>query len=142
MRRIVVVVVLTAACATATTRPVPPSRTTSLFDVHELGIEGLARALSEGHVTSRQLVEQYLARIDAYDQTGPNINAMITINPHALEAADALDRERISGHVRGPLHGIPLVVKDNYDTADMPTENGSPIVSGRRPDRDLSLIHI
>ena len=95
------------------------------FDVVEKSIGDLQTALEKKQVTSRQLVEQYLARIDAYDQQGPRINAFITLNPAALTAADALDRERAAGKVRGPLHGIPIVVKDNFDTSDMPTTGSS-----------------
>src|SRR5437763_8504333 len=87
-------------------------------------------------VSSRQLVVAYLARIAAYDQEGPRLNAMVTLNPRALDAAKALDDERASGRVRGPLHGIPVVVKDNYDTRDLPTTGGSIALTGYSPERD------
>jgi Asp-tRNA(Asn)/Glu-tRNA(Gln) amidotransferase A subunit family amidase len=96
-------------------RPAPP------FDPTEKTIVELQDAMSAGRVTSRQLVDGFLARIAAYDRQGPEINAMIAVNPRAREIADALDRERAVKGPRGPLHGIPVVVKDNYDTADMPT---------------------
>ena len=95
------------------------------FDVMERSISELAAALDAGEVTSRELVAGYLARIEAYDQQGPALNAMIVLNPNAADAADRLDAERAAGQVRGPLHGIPVVVKDNYDTADMPTSAGA-----------------
>ena len=95
------------------------------FDVMEKSVRELGAALESGEVTSVELVDGYLARIAAFDQRGPNLNAMIAINPNAREAAAALDAERASGAVRGPLHGIPVVVKDNYDTADMPTTAGT-----------------
>ena len=95
------------------------------FDVMERSITELAAALDAGTVTSRELVAGYLARVDAYDRRGPALNAMVVINPNAAAAADALDAERAAGQVRGPLHGIPVVVKDNYDTADMPTSAGA-----------------
>ncbi len=76
-------------------------------------------------MTSRGLVESYLARIQAYDQAGPRLNAIVLINPRAREDADAMDRERADKKVRGPLHGIPVLIKDNYDTADMPTSGGA-----------------
>jgi len=76
-------------------------------------------------VTSRGLVESYLARIQAYDQAGPRLNAIVQLNPKAREEADALDRERAAKGPRGPLHGIPVLIKDNYDTADMPTSGGA-----------------
>ncbi len=97
----------------------------AVFDVMERSIPELVAALDAGEVTSRELVAGYLARIDAYDQGGPALNAMVVINPNAAAEADRLDAERGAGEVRGPLHGIPVVVKDNYDTADMPTSAGA-----------------
>ena len=95
------------------------------FDVMEKSITELAAALDAGEVTSRELVTSYLARIEAFDQRGPALNTMVVINPNAVAAADARDAERAEGRARGPLHGIPVVVKDNYDTADMPTSGGA-----------------
>ena len=95
------------------------------FDVMEKSITELAAALDAGEVTSRELVTSYLARIEAFDQRGPALNTIVVINPNAVAAADARDAERAEGRVRGPLHGIPVVVKDNYDTADMPTSGGA-----------------
>ena len=113
---------------------VAPSQPT--FDPYEKTIDELQAALGKGQVTSRQLVESYLARIDAYDQQGPRINAFIAVNPAALETADALDRERQARKVRGPLHGIPIVIKDNFDTGDMPTTGSSIALATHRPTRD------
>ena len=95
------------------------------FDVMEKSIAELQQAMQSGAVTSRQLTAIFLARIRAYDKAGPRLNAMIAVNPRAVEMADALDRERAAGRVRGPLHGIPIVLKDNFETADMPTTAGS-----------------
>lgn len=95
------------------------------FDVHETSIEDVHRAMLAGEVTSRELVAASLQRISAYDKVGPAVNAVITINERALERADQLDREFARSGLGGPLHGIPLVVKDNYDTHDMPTSAGS-----------------
>jgi Asp-tRNA(Asn)/Glu-tRNA(Gln) amidotransferase A subunit family amidase len=95
------------------------------FDVHEQSILDLQAAQTSGRVTSRGLVESYLARIQAYDQAGPRLNAIVLINPRAREDADAMDRERAEKGPRGPLHGIPVLIKDNYDTADMPTSGGT-----------------
>ncbi|SVE50632.1 uncharacterized protein METZ01_LOCUS503486, partial [marine metagenome] len=91
----------------------------------EQTIPELQDAMAAGRVTSHELVEQYLARIEAYDQRGPGLNAMISLNAAALDEADALDQERASGSVRGPLHGVPVVVKDNYDMVGLPTTAGS-----------------
>jgi len=102
-----------------------PAPVTEFFEVYEQSIPDLQTALTSGRVTSRGLVESYLARIQAYDQAGPRLNAIVTINPRARDEADALDRERADKTVRGPLHGIPVLIKDNYDTADTPTSGGA-----------------
>ena len=106
------------------------------FDVVEKSIPELQQAMASGAVTSRALVAAYLERIDAYDRGGPKLNAMLSINPHALEDAEALDRERAARGPRGPLHGIPIVVKDNFGTADMPTTGGSLALAGFEPKED------
>jgi Asp-tRNA(Asn)/Glu-tRNA(Gln) amidotransferase A subunit family amidase len=113
-----------------------PPAPRATYDVTEKSIGELAAALKAGAVTSRQIVEGYLARIEAYDTHGPALHAMIALDPHALADADALDRERASRGPRGPLHGIPIVVKDNYDTADMPTTAGSIALQGSQPEKD------
>ena len=92
--------------------------------------------MTAGRTTARDIAAAHLARITAYDKQGPTINALIALNPRALEDADALDRERRERGPRGPLHGIPLVIKDNYETADMPTTGGSVALAGFRPGRD------
>ena len=91
------------------------------FDAFELSIPALQSAMARGEITAQELVRQYLERIEAFDQSGPRINAMLHINPRVMEEAAALDRERATNGARGPLHGIPIVLKDNYDTYDMPT---------------------
>ena len=93
--------------------------------VEEATIPELRAALLEGRLTARQLVEHYLERIEAYDRQGPSLNALIVVNPRALERAEALDAALAAGEPTGPLHGIPVIVKDNYDTADLPTTAGS-----------------
>ena len=95
------------------------------FDPYESTITEIHEAMAAGEVTARQLVEYYLARIEAYDKQGPAINAIITINPNALKRADELDRAYRRDGLTGALHGIPMIVKDNYDTADLPTSGGS-----------------
>ena len=106
------------------------------FDVQEKTIAELQAALTAGTVTSRSLVLAYLGRIRAFDLQGPRLNAMIAMNPKVLEAADALDRERAARGPRGPLHGIPIVVKDNFETVDMPTTGGSLALTGFMTGRD------
>ncbi len=102
-----------------------PAPVMEFFEVYEQSILELQAAQASGGVTSRGLVESYLARIQAYDQAGPRLNAIVVINPRAREDADAMDRERADQKVRGPLHGIPVLIKDNYDTLDMPTSGGT-----------------
>ena len=95
------------------------------FEVFEASISDLQAALNSGQVTSVQLVEKYLARINAYDKQGPRLNSLIRINEEALQDAVDLDRERSTSGSRGMLHGIPVIVKDNYNTTTMPTTGGS-----------------
>ena len=116
--------------------PTQAATSPDLFEVHEQSIPGLEAALADGRVTSRQLVDAYLARIAAYDQAGPRLNTIVTLNPHAREDADALDRERARSGSRGPLHGIPVLVKDNYDTVDMPTSGGTLALATLQPTAD------
>src|SRR5258707_938408 len=120
--------------------PLPPAAPASTFDVFEKSVVELLAAQRIGTVTSHDLVEKYLARIKAYDQDGPRLNAMIALNPQALAEADALDAERRAGRVRGPLHGIPIVVKDNYATAGMPTTAGSLALEGFQTGRDAFMV--
>ena len=106
------------------------------FEVADASILELQEAMEAGTITSRGLVEQYLARIEAYDQQGPVLNAMIHLNPEAITTAESLDAERAAQGPRGPLHGVPVVLKDNFDTADMPTTGGSIALAGVRPPDD------
>ena len=103
----------------------PPDAARSGYDVAEKSVSELGAAMADGTVTAVELVGAYLDRIEAYDQRGPALNAMIAVNPRAAEVAAERDAERAAGNLRGPLHGIPVVVKDNYDTADMPTTAGT-----------------
>jgi Asp-tRNA(Asn)/Glu-tRNA(Gln) amidotransferase A subunit family amidase len=106
------------------------------FDAFEKTIPELSDALERGEVTSRELVRQYLERIEAFDRRGPALNSLLLVNPRALEDADALDRERRERGPRGPLHGIPIILKDNYDTRDMPTTASSVALTGFIPKDD------
>ncbi|HEY5624487.1 MAG TPA: amidase family protein [Gammaproteobacteria bacterium] len=105
------------------------------FQVVETSISQIHGAYADGSLTARELVQRYLDRIEAYDQNGPRINAFITLNGEALEDADRLDAAfRASGLV-GPLHGIPVVLKDQVDVAGMPTTLGSILFENYYPDR-------
>jgi amidase len=114
----------------------PPSSPDRRVEVVERTILDLQAEMTAGRITARDIAAAHLARIAAYDKQGPAINALIALNPRALEDADALDRERRERGSRGPLHGIPLVIKDNYETADMPTTGGSVALAGFTPGRD------
>src|ERR1044071_4308056 len=107
------------------------------FELEETTIAELQQAMGAGTVTARSIAEKYLARIQDIDKSGPQINSVIEINPDALTIADALDAERKSKGARGPLHGIPILIKDNIDTADrMMTTAGSLALLGSIPSKD------
>jgi Asp-tRNA(Asn)/Glu-tRNA(Gln) amidotransferase A subunit family amidase len=106
------------------------------FEVAEASIADEQKAMAEGRVSSKALVQAYLDRIAAFDPRGPRLNALITLNPNAIREAEALDRERAAKGPRGPLHGIPIILKDNYSTADMQTTAGSLALIGFVPSRD------
>src|SRR5258708_37070902 len=91
--------------------------------------------MPDGSFTACEITQTYLERIERIDQSGPRLRSVIEVNPDALAIAEQLDKERAQGHVRGPLHGIPVIVKDNIDTGDrMQTTPGSPaVVCTRRP---------
>ena len=106
------------------------------FDVVEVGIPELQGALAEGRITSRQLVVEYLTRIALYED---QLKAIITVSPRVLDEAAALDRERALGRLRGPLHGIPIAIKDNIQTTDMPTTGGALAFEGFRPPYEATV---
>jgi amidase len=110
------------------------------FEILETTIETIHAAYNSGELTCRELVQRYLERIQAYDKKGPAINALITVNSKALDQADQLDAAfKKSGPV-GPLHGIPVVVKDQADVAGMPTTLGSLVFKDYYPDRDCFVV--
>ena len=117
-----------------------PLASAQTVDVTSASIEELNRAFDAGTLTSELLVGLYLARIEAYDEAGPKLNAVITLNPRAREKARALDAERRANGPRSPLHGIPIVLKDNIDTADLPTTAGSSLLAGSIPADDAFLV--
>ncbi|MBI2615120.1 MAG: amidase, partial [Gemmatimonadetes bacterium] len=109
-------------------------------EVHEATISDLQATMARGDVTAVQLVDAYLARIRAYDQQGPALNAIIRLNPRARDEAAALDAERRTRGPRGPLHGIPVILKDNFDTADLPTSGGSIALASAVPPADAFVV--
>ncbi len=111
------------------------------FAWEEATVAELATAFAEGALTARSLTEAYLERVAALDATGPELRSVIETNPEAFAIAETLDAERREGHVRGPLHGIPMLVKDNLDTADaMRTTAGSLALEDARPRRDAPVV--
>ncbi len=118
--------------AAAPPNPGPPKP----FSVVEASIPEMLAALEQRRITSREIVLQYLTRIATYED---RLNAVIAVNPNALKEADERDRERGAGKVRGPLHGIPIALKDNIHTADMPTTGGALAFAGLVPPYDATL---
>ena len=110
---------------------------TKPFELEEITIPELQDGMKSGRFTARSLAEKYLGRIDELDKRGPAVNAIIELNPDALSIADGLDQERKAKGPRGPLHGIPMLIKDNIDTADrMMTTAGSLSLVGSKPPKD------
>ena len=119
----------------------PPATDVAAFELDEITIRQLADGMSSGKYTARAITEKYLARIEAIDRRGPALNSMIEINPDALEIAEKLDAERKEKGARGPLHGIPILLKDNLDTADkMMTTAGSLALVGSKPSKDSFVV--
>ena len=118
-----------------------PDANTTEFQLQELTIDDLQEKMRSGQMTSRQITEAYLERIRQIDRSGPVLNSVIEINPDALTIADSLDQEREDGKLRGPLHGIPVLIKDNIDTGDkMMTTAGSLALDGHRAEVDAPII--
>jgi amidase len=132
---------LCATLAVPATSSAPAGAAARPFEVVGKNIAELAAAQAQGRVTSLQLVDAYLARIARVDRAGPALHSVLALNPQARAQARALDRERAAGHIRGPLHGIPLLIKDNIETADpLPTTAGSLALAGNRGGRDAPLV--
>ncbi len=114
-----------------------PAQTQPAFNVVEAGIPAMRTAMEQKRLTSRELVTQYLTRIALYED---KLHAAIVVNPNALKEADELDRERAGGRIRGPLHGIPIAIKDNIHTTDMPTTGGALAFDGLIPPYEATLV--
>src|SRR6185436_18800144 len=121
MRLHIVAWVLAGLCGVVAVQAQNPPR----FVPEEATIAALHAALESGQATCAQVTSAYLERIGAYDHKGPSLNAIITINPRALDTAAGMDRLDRATVARRPLHSVPVILKDNYDTADMPTTGGS-----------------
>lgn len=117
-----------------------PAVTAAQIDLAGATVAELQAAMGSGKLSAEQLLQMSLARIRAYDDDGPKLNALILVNPRALDEARALDAERRAGKLRGPLHGIPVILKDNHDTFDMPTTAGSVFLEGSIPPDDAFIV--
>ncbi len=118
-----------------------PGSTVPDFDFSGLSVAELQAKMQAGEVTARQLTQAYLSRIDHVDRSGPTLRSVLEVNPEAIQIAEAMDRERAEGKVRGPMHGIPVMVKDNLDTADqMMTTAGSLALVGSKPKQDSAVV--
>src|SRR5580765_229716 len=128
-----IAVLAVALSAQAPRRPAAPAKP---FHLVEATIPEMRAAMASGRLTSRTLVSQYLVRLGTYED---RLHAAIVVNPRALEEADRLDRERAAGKLRGPLHGIPIALKDNIHTTDMPTTGGALAFAGYVPPYEATL---
>lgn len=136
---LVVLAVVTAGCS-AEQAPASAQANTPAIDVVELSATAARERMKAGTLTSRALTQAYLDRIAAIDDAGPMLNSVIELNPTALSDAETLDRERREGKVRGPLHGIPVLIKDNIDVAGMVNSAGSLALADHRPAQDAPLV--
>jgi len=136
MHALLLPLVLTAALSAAPFAPAEPKT----IDFDAATVADLNAAFDAGTLTAEKLVQLCLARIQAYDRQGPSLHAVITLNAKALDTARELDVERKSKGPRSPLHGIPVVLKDNYDTSDMPTTGGSILLEGWVPPEDAFVV--
>jgi amidase len=141
-RRSFLATALTGAAASQTAcQYVPPASTPTDFELDEVSLADLAAGLEKGKWTSQRLVQLYLDRIATVDRSGPKLGAVLALNPDAANLAAQLDQERKNGHVRGPLHGIPILVKDNIQTRDpMSTTAGSLALADWRAPEDAFVV--
>ena len=128
-------------CETAPKTGTPATPPPDNFIFNEITIGELQDKMKSGEYTARKIVEIYLQRIAEIDKSGPAINAIIELNPDALAIADTLDAERKSGKLRGPMHGIPVLLKDNINTGDkMQTTAGSLALEGHQATKDAFIV--
>ena len=135
------IILFLLGCVKPVTQGPLPTMNYNEFPLLEASISELQAKMQSGGMTSREITELYLDRILAIDKDGPRLNSVIEINPEALEIADVLDQERAAGKVRGPMHGIPVMIKDNIDTADkMMTTAGATALIGNYAKEDAFLV--
>jgi amidase len=116
------------------------AQTAAPFEVEEATIAQVHDAMRERRLTCRQLVEAYIRRMNAYDKNGPAINAIVTINPDATNEADELDRRFAQSGLTGPLHCVPMIVKDNFETKGLQTSDGALALAGYQPKEDATQV--
>ncbi|HEX3385394.1 MAG TPA: amidase family protein, partial [Mucilaginibacter sp.] len=134
---------ISTSCKAGTADPTSSSEAAQAddFELNEVTIDTLQRKMKSGEYTSRSITQKYLDRIAKIDKVGPKLNAVIELNPDAMNIADAMDKERAAGKVRGPLHGIPVLVKDNINTGDkMMTTAGALALVGNIAKEDAFII--
>ena len=136
MRRFRNVALPLLLCIVVTQTPVFAQRTTRSFSVEETTIAQIHAAMRAHQLTCRQLVDAYLERIDAYDKRGPAVNSLVVLNPNATKEADELDRRFAQGGLVGPLHCIPAIVKDNFETIGLQGADGSLSLQGFISNKD------
>jgi amidase len=130
-----------SACSPSTKKEAADANTPDSFPLNEITIDELQQKMSSGELTARAIAEMYLKRIEVIDKSGPTINSIIELNPDALAIADALDAERKAGKIRGPMHGIPVIIKDNIDSADkMMTTAGALALEGNIASVDAFIV--
>ncbi len=142
VRHLTLVLALVAplACSAAPDEPAAAADVAPAVDVAELSASEARRQMEGGTLTARALTEAYLSRIAAVDKAGPTLNSIIELNPSALADAERLDAERAAGRVRGPMHGLPVLLKDNIDTVGMANSAGSLALADNRPEQDAFLV--
>ncbi len=119
----------------------PPESAYDRLGLQEISVEEIQQRYQDGSLTVRDVVQAYIDRIEEIDRKGPMLNAIRTLNSDALQIADNLDNELSEGNSRGPLHGIPILLKDNINTADMPTTAGSMFLEGSVPPHDAFIVN-
>jgi amidase len=134
-----------AACSSGSDKSTAPAAAAAgpdaSFELHEATVADLQAKMKSGQLTARRITELYLARIEQLDKAGPTLRAVLETNPDALKLADQLDEERKNGQLRGPLHGIPVLIKDNIDTADQQqTTAGSLALAGHKAGQDAFIV--
>ena len=134
--RIAAGLVAAVTIATLALIATPSAQSPPAFEVQEATIAQIHQAMRAGRLTCRALVEQYLRRIEAFDKNGPAINAIVVTNPDAVRLADDLDRRYAAGGAVGPLHCVPMIVKDNFETIGLQSANGSLALAGFVSDKD------